>query len=42
MNDFSPLEDDVWLKGTLVVFAVSRRGQPQPGKQVLVRACGFA
>jgi hypothetical protein len=41
MDDFCPLEDDVWLKGTLIIRAVSRKGQPQPGKRVMVRACGF-
>jgi hypothetical protein len=42
MEDFCPLQDDVWLKGTLVVRAVSRQGgRPQPGKRVRVRACGY-
>jgi hypothetical protein len=42
MGEFSPLEDDVWLKGTLIVRAVGRRdGKPQRGKRVVVRGCGF-
>jgi hypothetical protein len=39
---FSPLDDDVYLKGTLTVRVVGRGdGRPQHGKRVLVKACGF-
>jgi hypothetical protein len=42
MSDFSPFEQDVLLKGTLIVRAVGRRdGSPQRGKQVIARACGY-
>jgi hypothetical protein len=42
MSEFSPLENDVWLKGTLVIQAIGRSDrQPQPGKRVLVKACGY-
>lgn len=42
MDDWSPLDDDVWLKGTLVVIVTSRRdGRPLPGRQVTVQGCGF-
>ena len=42
MNDFPPLEKDVWLTGTLVVHAVGRRDRsPQVGRRVLVKSCGL-
>jgi hypothetical protein len=42
MGDSSPFEQDVLLKGTLTVRAVSRRdGKPQRGQRVIVRACGY-
>jgi hypothetical protein len=42
MNDWSPLDEDVLLKGTLFVRVMSRAsGTPLPGKRVVVRGCGF-
>jgi hypothetical protein len=41
MDDFSPLEEDVWLKGTLIIH-VGRNGRPLPGKVVHVQGCGFS
>ncbi len=42
MEDFSYLEEDCLLKGTLVVHVTSRRdGKPLAGKTVRVQACGF-
>jgi hypothetical protein len=42
MGDWSPLEDDVLLKGSLLVVVRSRRDKrPLPGKRVVVRGCGF-
>jgi HEAT repeat protein len=42
MGDSSPFEQDVLLKGTLTVRAISRRdGSPQRGRRVVVRACGY-
>lgn len=42
MSEFSPFEQDVLLKGILIVQAVGRRdGRPQPRRRVVVRACGF-
>jgi hypothetical protein len=41
MDDFSPLEEDVWLKGTLIVHVVGRDGRPLLGKIVRVQGCGF-
>jgi hypothetical protein len=42
MSDFSPFEEDVWLKGTLVVRVISRAdGRPRVGRTVSVRACGY-
>lgn len=41
MAEFSPLEDDVLLKGSLLIVVRGRDGQPRPGKQVQVRGCGF-
>jgi hypothetical protein len=38
MSDFSPFEQDVLLKGTLMVRTISQRdGKPQRGRQVIVR-----
>jgi hypothetical protein len=43
MNDWSPLEEDVLLKGSLLVLVTSRRdGRPLAGRRVTVRGCGFA
>jgi hypothetical protein len=42
MDDFSPLEEDVWLKGTLIIHVVGRNGKPLPGKVVHVQGCGFS
>ncbi|MGL4424393.1 MAG: hypothetical protein ACRCZF_27305 [Gemmataceae bacterium] len=41
MGDWSPLEDDVLLKGTLTVIVRRRDGRPQVGMQIRVRGCGF-
>jgi len=38
----SPLERDVFLKGTLLIIVRGRRdGRPKPHQRVLVQACGF-
>lgn len=41
MSDWSPLGDDVLLKGTLTVLVRRPDGRPYPGRRVVVRACGF-
>jgi hypothetical protein len=42
MNDWSPLDADVLLKGTLLVRVINKRdGQPRVGKKVSVFACGY-
>jgi hypothetical protein len=41
MNDWSPLDGDVLLKGTLRVLVRGRDGRPRPGKRVVVKGCGF-
>ena len=41
MEDWSPLEKEVWLKGTLLVSVRGRDGRPRPGKRVVVKGCGF-
>jgi hypothetical protein len=41
MEDWSPLEEDVLLKGSLLVIVRGRDGTPRPNKQVLVKGCGF-
>lgn len=42
MDDWSPLEQDVLLKGTLLVRVISKRdGTPRVGKKIAVFACGF-
>ena len=41
MGDWSPLEDDVLLKGMLTVLVRRPDGRPYPGRRVAVRACGF-
>jgi hypothetical protein len=41
MNDWSPLEDDVLLTGSLMVIVRDRRGRPLAGKQVEIAGCGF-
>jgi hypothetical protein len=41
MNDWSPLEDDVLLKGRLAVLVRRPDGRPCAGRRVVVRACGF-
>ena len=40
MNDWSPLEEDVLLKGSLSVRVVGKDRLPQPKRRV-VRGCGF-
>jgi hypothetical protein len=41
MGDWSPLEDDVLLKGTLTVFVRRRDGRPCRGQRVTISGCGF-
>jgi hypothetical protein len=41
MDDWSPLQDDVLLKGTLLVIVRGRDGKPKTNKRVAVHACGF-
>lgn len=41
MSDWSPLEEDVLLKGTLTVLVLSRSGRPCSGQEVVIRGCGF-
>ncbi|HEV3437296.1 MAG TPA: hypothetical protein VG122_08055 [Gemmata sp.] len=41
MGDWSPLEDDVFLKGMLTVVILNRNGHPCGGLRVVVRGCGF-
>lgn len=41
MNDWSPLDEDVLLTGTLTVTVRDRRGRPLAGKVVEISGCGF-
>lgn len=41
MDDWSPLDEDVWLTGSLLVIVRRPDGRPRPGERVVVRACGF-
>jgi hypothetical protein len=42
MDFWSPLEEDVLLRGTLLVRVTGRRDRrPLAGKRVVVRGCGF-
>lgn len=42
MENHSPFENDVYLKGTLLVIVRGGRdGRPRSGQSVVVRACGF-
>jgi len=41
MSDWSPLEDDVLLKGLLTVVVRWESGGPCAGRQVVIRGCGF-
>jgi hypothetical protein len=42
MGDWSPLDEDVLLKGTLCVRVTSRKdGRGLPNRRVAVRGCGF-
>jgi hypothetical protein len=41
MGDWSPLEDDVLLKGMLTVVVRRRDGRPRSGQRVTVYGCGF-
>jgi hypothetical protein len=41
MGDWSPLEEDVLLKGSLCVRVVGSDGSPLPKRRVVVRGCGF-
>jgi hypothetical protein len=35
------LEDDILLKGSVLVVVRDRAGTPRAGQQVVVRGCGF-
>jgi hypothetical protein len=42
MENSSPFEKDVWLKGEILVIVRGQRdGRPRVGQQVVVYACGF-
>ncbi len=41
MGDWSPLDEDILLKGTLTVVVRRRDGRPSRGQRVSVRGCGF-
>ena len=41
MRDWSPLEEDVWLKGTVTVVVTRPDGRPCRDHPVVVRGCGF-
>jgi hypothetical protein len=42
MDDWSPLEEDVLLKGLLRVIVHGRRdGRPRAGQRVVIKGCGF-
>jgi hypothetical protein len=42
MENPSPFESDVYLKGTLLVIVRGRSdGRPRSGQRVVVHACGF-
>jgi hypothetical protein len=41
MGDWSPLEDDVLLKGMLTVVVHNYNGHPCGGLRVQIRGCGF-
>lgn len=41
MENWSPLDDDVLLTGTLLVRVLGRDGQPRAGRRVVIRGCGF-
>jgi hypothetical protein len=42
MSEWSAFQDDVYLKGTLLVVVRNRRdGTPKNGKRVAVHACGY-
>ena len=41
MDDWSPLEEGVLLKGVLTVVVRRPDGRPRAGVRVVVRGCGF-
>jgi hypothetical protein len=41
MSDWSPLEDDVLLKGLLTVIVRRPGGRPAGNQHVTIHACGF-
>jgi hypothetical protein len=42
MENRSPFEKDVWLKGEVLVIVRGKRdGRPRAGERVAVHACGF-
>jgi hypothetical protein len=42
MDEWSPLEEDVLLKGMLrVIVRGGRDGIPRAGQQVVIKGCGF-
>lgn len=40
-DDWTPLQRDVSLKGSVLVVVRARDGSPRVGKKVIVRGCGF-
>jgi hypothetical protein len=42
MHDWSPLERDVLLKGTLTVIVRRADGAPCRNQRITIRGCGFA
>jgi hypothetical protein len=41
MSDWSPLDEDVLLKGSLLVIVRRPDGRPRAGQRVDVQGCGF-
>lgn len=41
MSDWTPLDEDVYLKGTLTVIVRGADGRPRAGQQISIRGCGF-
>jgi hypothetical protein len=41
MEEWSPLEEDVLLKGSLLVIVRGRDGRPRAEQRVVVKGCGF-
>ncbi|MFN0059528.1 MAG: hypothetical protein ACKVX7_13810 [Planctomycetota bacterium] len=41
MASRSPLDDDVFLTGSIFVTVLRRNGEPRCGERVFVQGCGF-